>query len=56
MKFIVIADSRGYEEIIDGTKNPPDEKESLEILDKDDDDTKKAKKEKLAARTANKEG
>ena len=33
LKFRVIADSRGYEEIIDGTKSPPDEKENLEILE-----------------------
>ena len=42
-KFGVIADSRGYEEIIDGTKTPPDEKEELEILEKDDPDTRKDK-------------
>ena len=54
LKFRVIADSSGYEEIIDGTKNPPDEKEDLEILEKDDEKTKKSKKEKLAARMANK--
>ena len=56
LKFRVIADSRGYEEIIDGTKSPPDEKEVIEIMEKDDADTKKAKKEKLAARLANKKG
>ena len=54
--FRVIADSRGYEEIIDGTKNPPDEKEDLEILENDDEKTKESKKEKLAARMANKKG
>ena len=54
LKFRVIADSRGYEEIIDGTKNPPDEMENLEILEEDNVDKKKAKKEKLAARMANK--
>ena len=53
--FSVIADSRGYEEIIDGTEAPPDEKDELEILDKDDAD-KKLKKERLAARLANKKG
>ena len=56
LKFRVIADSRGYEEIIDGTKNPPEDKEKLEILAKDDEDTKKEKEEKLAARIANKKG
>ena len=35
---------------------PPDEKEDLEILDKDDVDVKKAKKEKQLARAANKKG
>ena len=56
LKFRVIADSRGYEELIDGTKTPPDEKEELEILEKDDADTRKEKKEKQAARIANKKG
>ena len=45
LKFRVIADSRGYEEIIDGTKSPPDKKEELEILEKDDKKTRKSKKE-----------
>ena len=44
LRFRVIADSRGYEEIIDGTKNPPNEKEVIEILEKDNANTKKAKK------------
>ena len=56
LTFRVIADSRGYEEIIDGTKTPPEDKEFIEILDKDDPDVKRAKKEKLAARMANKKG
>ena len=54
LTFRVIADSRGYEEIIDGTKNPPDEKEVLDILEDDNKIVKKAKK--LAARMANKKG
>ena len=54
LEFRVKADSSGYEEIIYGTKTPPDEKEELEILEKDDADTRKLKKEKLAARLANK--
>ena len=45
LKFRVIAGSRGYEEIIDGTKTPPDEKEELEVLENDDADTRKVKKE-----------
>ena len=56
LKFRVIADTRGYEEINDGTKDPPDEKENLEILDGDNDDIKKMKKEKLAARRVIKKG
>ena len=32
LKFRVIADSRGYDGIIDGTDTPPDEKEMIEIL------------------------
>ena len=32
LKFRVIADSRGYDSIIDGTVTPPDEKEKTEIL------------------------
>ena len=56
LEFRVIADSRGYEEIIDSTITPPDEKEELEILEKDDADTRKVKKEKLAARIANNKG
>ena len=56
LKFRVIADSRGYEEIIDGIKNPPDEKENLVILEKDNETVRKAKREKLAARMVNKKG
>ena len=56
LKFRVIADSRGYEDIIDGTKAPPDEKENLEILSGDNAEKQKAKKKKLAARMANKKG
>ena len=32
LKFGVIADSRGYDGIIDGTVTPPDEKEKLRYL------------------------
>ena len=35
---------------------PPDEKENLEILSRDDVEKQKAKKEKLAARMANRKG
>ena len=56
LKFGVIADDRGYSDIIEGIVTPPDEKENLEILEKDDAATKKSKKEKQLARAANKKG
>ena len=56
LKFRVIADDRGYSDIIEGIVTPPDEKEDLEILEKDDAETKKSKKEKQLARAANKKG
>ena len=56
LKFRVIADFRDYDIIIEGKVTPPDEKENLEILEKDDAETKKSKKEKQLARTANKKG
>ena len=54
LKFRVIADDRGYDDIIEGIVTPLDEKEDLEILDKDDAAVKKSKKEKQLARAANK--
>ena len=56
LKFRVIADDRGYDDIIEGIVTPPDEKEDLEILDKDDAAAMKSKKEKHMARAANKKG
>ena len=56
LKFRVIADSRGYEGIIDGTVTPPDEKEVIEILPEEKAPDLKVKTEKLAARLANKKG
>ena len=56
LEFRVIADSRGYDDIIEGTETPPDEKENLEIIDKDDDEVKKAKKAKQVMRAPNKKG
>ena len=41
LKFRVIADDRGYDDIIEGIVMPPDEKEDLEILDKDDAEGKR---------------
>ena len=54
LKFRVIADSRGYDTIIDGTVAPPDKKEKIEILADDTGEVLKTKKDKLAARAANK--
>ena len=54
LKFRVIADDRGYDDIIEGIVKPPDEKDDLDILDKDDTAVKKAKKEKQLARAAKK--
>ena len=56
LKFRVIANSRGYDEHIEGKETPPDEKEDLEIHDKDDKAVKKSKKEKQLMRAANKKG
>ena len=56
LKFRVIANSRGYDDIIEGKETPPDEKEDLEILDKDNAAVKKSKKEKQLMRAANKKG
>ena len=52
----MIADDRGYDDIIEGIVTPPDEKEDLEILEKDDAVVKKSKKEKQLARATNKKG
>ena len=56
LKFRVIADDRGYDDTIEGTATPPDEKENLEIIDKDDDEVIKAKKAKQLTRAVNKKG
>ena len=56
LKIRVIADYRGYDDIIEGKEIAPDEKENLEILEKDNDVTKKSKKAKQLARTANRKG
>ena len=53
LKFRVIADYRGYDDIIEGKETAPDEKENLEILEKDNEVVKKSKKAKQAARMAN---
>ena len=56
LKFRVVADSRGYDDIIEGKETPPDEKEDLEITDKDNAAVKKSKKDKQIMRAANKKG
>ena len=56
LKFRVIADYREYDDIIEGKVTPTDEKEDLEILEKDNEETKKSKKEKQLARATNKKG
>ena len=52
----MIAEDRGYDDIIEGKETPPDEKEDLEITDKDAAEIKKSKKDKQLARAANKKG
>ena len=56
IKFRVIANSRGYDDIIEGTETAPDEKENLEILDRDNAEVKKSKKAKQLTRASNKKG
>ena len=56
LKFRVIADDRGYDDIIEGIETPPDEKEDLEIEDKDYAAVKKSNKEKQLARATNNKG
>ena len=56
LKFRVIADNRGYDDIIEGKETPPDEKEDLEITDKDDAEVKKSKKEKPVSMSSKQKG
>ena len=56
LKFRVIAESRGYDGIIDGAETPPNEKEKIKILADNKGDVLKTKMDKLKARTANKKG
>ena len=44
LKFRVIADDRGYDDIIEVIVTPPDENEDLDVLDKDDAASKKSKR------------
>ena len=56
LKFQVIADTRGYGGIIDGTVVPPDGKEDITIADEDKEPALSEKRKKLKVRTANKVG
>ena len=56
LKFRVIADTRGYYGVIDGSMSPPDEQETITITAEDKGVVLDAKKEKLKARAANKKG
>ena len=56
LKFRVIADRRGYDDIIEGKETPPDEKEDLEIVEKDNAEVTKAKTAKQLTRAANTKG
>ena len=56
LKFRVIADSRVYYGVIDGSMSPPDEQETITVTTKDNGDVLSAKKAKLKAKAANKMG
>ena len=56
LKFQVIADTRGYCGIIDGTMVPPDEKEVITVATDDKELVLSEKRKKLKARAANKLG
>ena len=56
LKFRVIADTRGYYGIIDGTMVPPNEQITITVTAEDKGDELKEKKDKLKARAANKMG
>ena len=56
LKFRVIADSRGYCGVIDGSMSPPDEPETITVTTEDKGVVLDAKKTKQKARAANKMG
>ena len=56
LKFRVIADTRGYKGIIDGTVIPPDEMADINITAEDKGAVLEEKKDQLKARKANKIG
>ena len=56
LKFRVIADTRGYYGVIDGTMSPPNKQQTITVTAEDKGDALKEKKDKLKARAANKVG
>ena len=56
LKFRVIADTRGYWGIIDGSMVPTDELVTITVTTEDRGEVLKEKKERLKARAANKMG
>ena len=56
LKFRVIADSRGYYGVMDGSMSPPDEQETIIVTTEDKGDVLNAMKAKLKARAAKKMG
>ena len=56
LKFRVIADSRDYDGIMDGSDSPPDKKETIVIMTENKGDILKVKNDKLKARAAYKKG
>ena len=56
LKFRVIAVSRGYYGVIDGSMSPPEKQETITVTTNDKGDELSAMKAKLKARAANKMG
>ena len=56
LKFRVIADTRGYYGVIDGSMEPPDKQETITVTTEEKGNVLKEKKEKLKARASNKMG
>ena len=55
LKFRVIADSRGYDGIIDGSDSPPDEKETIVIMTEDKGDIFKRQKGLIDSKSSQQE-
>ena len=56
LKFRVIADTRGYYGVIDGSMVPPDKQETITVTREKKGNVLKQKKDKLKARAANRMG